>query len=85
MILGGHLAARAMNMRPTLRKAYDKVFETFDVLIMPTIPFVAPELPSYNMRLSGTIAINYIKYAGLPSVSISSCPCHLVSASASVT
>ena len=58
-------------MRPTLRRAYDKMLETFDVLIMPTIPFVAPELPSYDMRLSGTIAINYMKYTGSPSASVS--------------
>ena len=42
-----------MNMRSTIRKAYDKALETYDVLIMPTVSSVAPRLPSPNMTISG--------------------------------
>ena len=51
--LGTHVIAKAMNMRSTIRKAYDKALETYDVLIMPTVSSVAPRLPSPNMTISG--------------------------------
>ena len=37
--------AKAENLIPVFRKAYDDVFENYDVIIMPTTPFVAMELP----------------------------------------
>ncbi|XP_067945428.1 amidase-like isoform X2 [Watersipora subatra] len=48
---GAQIVARAMNMRSTIRKAYDDVLETYDALIMPTIPYVAPKLPKPDMTL----------------------------------
>jgi amidase len=37
--------AKAQNLRVLLRAAYDKAFENYDVLAMPTIPFPATEIP----------------------------------------
>ncbi|KAF6025113.1 hypothetical protein EB796_016592 [Bugula neritina] len=46
---GSQIVARAMNCRPTLRKAYNDVLEKYDALIMPTIPFVAVKLPPLDL------------------------------------
>ena len=37
--------AKAQNLVPQLRAAYDRVFEEVDLLLMPTIPFTAPPHP----------------------------------------
>ena len=51
--VGGQLLARAINKIPTLKKAYNKELEVYDVLIMPTTPFVAPKLPAKDVNVSG--------------------------------
>jgi amidase len=38
--------AKAQNLAPTLRDAYAQAFAEVDLLLMPTIPFTAPPLPS---------------------------------------
>jgi amidase len=43
---GGQYYARAQNLRPRLRAAYDDVLRQYDVLLMPTLPIVAPPLPA---------------------------------------
>ncbi|XP_067948340.1 amidase-like isoform X1 [Watersipora subatra] len=49
---GSQVVARAMNMRPTIRKAYDDVLQAYDALIMPTIPFVAHKLPKPGLSVT---------------------------------
>ena len=51
--------ARAMNMRSTIKKAYNKALETYDVLIMPTIPFVATRLPDLDLSIGGKTLVYY--------------------------
>ncbi|KAF6025108.1 hypothetical protein EB796_016587 [Bugula neritina] len=46
---GNQIVARAMNCRPTLRKAYNDVLEKYDALIMPTIPIAAVKLPPLDL------------------------------------
>lgn len=43
---GGEYYARAQNLRRRLRAAYDEVLGQYDVLLMPTLPIVAPPLPA---------------------------------------
>ena len=38
----------AMNQRPWLRAAYDRALVNYDGLIMPTVKFVAREVPPTN-------------------------------------
>lgn len=45
-----------MNQRVWVRQAYDKALQTYDGLIMPTIPFVARKLPPANMDVTSFIA-----------------------------
>jgi amidase len=40
--------AKAQNLAQTLRDAYARAFEEVDLLLMPTIPFTAPPLPSHE-------------------------------------
>lgn len=40
--------ARAQNLSRSLRGAYDRALESCDVLLLPTVPIVAPKLPEDN-------------------------------------
>ncbi|MEQ8663831.1 MAG: amidase, partial [Gammaproteobacteria bacterium] len=42
---GGQYYAKAQNLRPRLRAAYDAALTACDVLLMPTLPLTAPPLP----------------------------------------
>ena len=42
---GGQYYAKAQNLRPRLRAAYDAALAEYDVLLMPTLPLTAPPLP----------------------------------------
>ncbi|MGW0174032.1 amidase [Rhodococcus sp. NPDC003322] len=44
--LKGASYAKARNLVPAARAAYDAALELFDVLVMPTIPYLATEFPS---------------------------------------
>ncbi len=43
--LGGTTYAKARNLVPAARAAYDAALDRYDVLVMPTLPYVANELP----------------------------------------
>ncbi|AFA71766.1 amidase AmdA [Gordonia polyisoprenivorans VH2] len=43
--LGGSSYGKARNLVPLARAAYDAALQTYDVLVMPTLPYVASELP----------------------------------------
>jgi amidase len=44
----GHYYAKAQNLVRRLRRAYDEVLATHDLLLMPTLPMVATPLPEAN-------------------------------------
>ncbi|ORL08274.1 amidase [Prescottella equi] len=44
--LGGASYGKARNLVPQARAAYDAALARFDVLVMPTVPYVASELPT---------------------------------------
>lgn len=43
--LGGASYGKARNLVPLIRAAYDQALSDYDVLVMPTLPYVATELP----------------------------------------
>lgn len=43
--LGAASYGKARNLVPTARAAYDAALDTFDVLVMPTLPYTATDLP----------------------------------------
>jgi amidase len=47
----GSYYAKAQNMRHLVRQAYDDALATYDLLVMPTIPTVAHEIPPYDAPL----------------------------------
>ena len=51
----GRYYAKASNLRIQLTRSYNEALEKYDVLVMPTIPFTAPALPSDNDSLLGRI------------------------------
>ena len=50
-----------MNQRPWLRRAYDRWLQVYDVLVMPTIPFVAKKFPDRRCSVSGKP--EYLQYS----------------------
>ncbi len=66
---------RAQQVRTLIRQDYDRVFETFDVLITPTSPIVAPKIGEkadpLAMKLLDVLTIP-VNMAGLPGLSL---PC----------
>jgi len=53
---GGLYYAKAQNLRPRLTAAYDAVFADYDVLLMPTLPMTAPELPAADAGAADIVA-----------------------------
>lgn len=43
--------AKGQNLRASLRKAYDDVLASYDILVMPTIPFLATEIPPVDCSI----------------------------------
>ncbi|CAI6094692.1 unnamed protein product [Clonostachys chloroleuca] len=71
---------RCMNLQKYISDAYDKALKEFDVLVMPTLPYPAPKLPSdgykegllkFAMRTTGLIAnTSPFDNSGHPALSI---------------
>ena len=51
---GNKFYARAQNVAITLTRAYDVVFDTYDVILMPTLPHKPPKLPVKSATVTGT-------------------------------
>jgi amidase len=51
----GRYYAKAQNIRGRLRAAYDEALASYDVLVMPTVPFRAQEIPSLDASLEDTM------------------------------
>lgn len=45
-LAGGRYYARAQNARRILRQAYDRVLRDYDLIVMPTVPMIAPKRPA---------------------------------------
>jgi amidase len=58
----GHYYAKAQNLRRTLKAAYDAVLADHDLLVMPTIPFRATEIPPPDCSREEyvTLALNMV-------------------------
>jgi len=52
----GRYYAKAQNMRPRLRDAYDAVLADYDVLVMPTTPFRATLIPPSDCAIEDKVA-----------------------------
>lgn len=46
---------KAQNLSLKLKAAYDKALEKYDVLVMPTVPFIAPTYTDLPNMTAGTI------------------------------
>ncbi|XP_070558623.1 amidase-like [Ptychodera flava] len=64
---GGYFYAKAQNIRLDLTRVFDKIFEDYDVLVMPTIPFKAPKLPTGEMTASDV-------FSRMANISTNTCP-----------
>ncbi len=53
---GGLSYAKAQNLRPRLRAAYDAILSEYDVLLMPTLPIVAAPIPGPDASVSEIVA-----------------------------
>ena len=49
---GGRYYAMARNLSYELRAAYDDALSSYDVLVMPTLPYVAREIPAADVGLA---------------------------------
>ena len=62
----GAYYAMAQNLRGALRRAYDDVLASYDVLVMPTVPFRATPLPAEDCSIEDYVAfgLNMIHNTG---------------------
>lgn len=51
----GRYYAKAQNLGRKLRMDYDRAFQRYDILIMPTVPYKATRLPQKDARLEEQI------------------------------
>jgi len=55
-LLGGSCYAKAQNLRPLVKAAYDRALDTCDVLCYPTLPMRATPLPAEDCSVSEYVA-----------------------------
>ena len=75
----GRYHSKAQNLRGLLRRAYDEALEKFDVLAMPTIPFMATPIPPADAPLGTAIDVALNMQANTCSFDVSGIlpsPCH---------
>lgn len=48
----GHFYAKAQNLSRLLRTTYDKALQSYDLLLMPTVPMTAPPIPPADAPLA---------------------------------
>jgi amidase len=80
---GGHYYAKAQNLARKLTAAYDEAFDSYDLLLMPTVPTTATPLPQADATFAERLACAFdmlpntapFNATGHPSMTI---PCGLV-------
>jgi len=50
---GCHFYSKAVNTVRGMRESYDKLFERFDIIVMPTIKYKPPVLPKVGLTVTG--------------------------------
>ncbi len=81
---GGRIYARGQNLRPWFVKQYSDVFKKYDLLLMPTTPLPAVELPNEGTTRMERISMAWCMlgntasydYTGHPAISV---PCGMTS------
>jgi len=82
LLLGEHLHrtyygryyAKAQNLRPRIRKAYDDVLASHDVIVMPTVPFRAPPLPLPDCSIEDTMVFAFHNNNNTPQFNVTGHP-----------
>ena len=54
-VYGNRFYGQAQNLNIKLTKAYDEALKTYDVIIMPTLPYKAPLLPTNDSSMQGLL------------------------------
>ena len=49
--------AKSQNLCRLLREKYDEALNKYDILLMPTIKYLAPKLPKQDATFQGTFII----------------------------
>ena len=70
----GRYYAKAMNLRRKLRQAYDAALAEFDLLLMPTLPMKASELPPVNASPERTTKVAWEMLANTCGVNLTGHP-----------
>ena len=52
-VSGDGFYARGMNLERVAKKAYDDALEKYDVIVMPTLPYVARKLHTEGKSVKG--------------------------------
>ena len=66
---------KAQKVRSLIKQDFEKIFEKYDVIVGPTMPYVAPKLGDLGDPLLAYLADIYtapVNLAGLPAISV---PC----------
>lgn len=82
LLLGEHLHrtyygryyAKAQNLRPRIRKAYDDVLASYDVIVMPTVPFRASPLPLPDCSIEDTMVFAFHNNNNTPQFNVTGHP-----------
>jgi amidase len=51
----GRYYGKAQNLRRLMKAAYDKAFETYDLLLSPTLPMVATQIPAPGASITEVV------------------------------
>jgi len=82
LLLGEHLHrtyqgryyARAQNLRPLIRRAYDDVLAAHDVIVLPTVPFRAAPLPPSDCSIEATMVHAFHNNGNTPQFNVTGHP-----------
>ena len=61
-VSGNGFYARGMNLERVAKKAYDDALEKYDVIVMPTLPYVARKLHTEGKSVKGNLIFNLFSH-----------------------